>query len=1262
MKYIITIFIIGFSFVSITAEALRDNTDTPEKQMEASIRLLLEKINSHEVMKPEDYLVEFSPLNETTSGNLTEGQEYGGGRFFTSDTDPKRMSLIQSLNNFNTLYNNTTNANGQTQLFAFVGRYYLGYRKNRQGVAGINPLTNEEKEKKILDALAKKLNDNANVSDPKRFEQDWIAMLDNKFEDYASVANVTTANGKKVLLFIYIEFVMSESDINPDYDEATEKIKPNIKIYKHQTGLLWNRGLDPFQWAQFNKKDNTAFNFFASQLQFDSQIGLTNPEAFTLCTDKVKDLYGSSFDLNDRSVITSLVNSMSCEKVQEIDITKRKSLLVKLENGILDDFRYSDIVNSKELAALKLLRCTPQAQIDDLLNWLYQTNGLAFSNKKLLNSFFDKIDGKNHVDYITTITNLLYKSNTVGNATLRLINNENILERSVHVSDESLFAKQYNGKQECTAKFIENSADISYTLKQIQELSYLKYSNVPTPSGGGIVGIEPAKYIYLAGTENTPAQLHPYDWVYVYDDGTGVQLTDTYIQTIISDQGKIAKVVPAIYLVYASNERFKSNTIQGIAIAADVLAIATGPGALLKAYRGGQIALAIFEAAQLVGSGANVIVNVTAADPEIKAIVDKYNILVGVAALPQLAVGGVKLAKNCFEQASNVKGLAIADLSTWRSMYNTSKETIKGLNSTVLSDAGKLQLEKFDNYLLAKGVAAVNLFSDFEQRVNDIGHAFKKATSTITKSNGSDLLATVLGKKIKFNDSFSEFNTVIPNDAKKFYDISEVEIDGLVVSADNMQMWKTTDGKLGYNCTGVFCFTENTPLETGELLTQKQEGDLIETTNPSTGQRVLAKIEKIRRGFTRTLTHLLIAGQTLSLTPAHALQTNDGLWVQAGKLQGGDQLKTLQGIITIEDACTETVESTPVISYELENNIPYFVGKMPVLAAGTCDLKTIFSQLTQSERDVFKSSLRGLSTVSQREDVILELAKVSNATDLKILVSTLSNNDNMAAWQILKKNGRVGSGSTIPDALVRNPDAIIALANIRKNPQLGRLKLTDDILGTIKGHTQASYADVVNDLDDLGKFLEANPATNLVEIEKRIATLTKDGTNTSQGVHGVIKEIIENKNLYKDKILQFEVSVPNNNIGSNTPSRFDIAIKDAQNNITLAIERKWLSTGKITNENILSEFINRDLFNIDDLSKLRWSVKGQASTSIEIGVLLKNNKDALNDVLTKLINQGNSQRVTSFKQWFGMGLGNTIIDANIDTFLSNNYTNIFKFN
>jgi hypothetical protein len=106
----------------------------------------------------------------------------------------------------------------------------------------------------------------------------------------------------------------------------------------------------------------------------------------------------------------------------------------------------------------------------------------------------------------------------------------------------------------------------------------------------------------------------------------------------------------------------------------------------------------------------------------------------------------------------------------------------------------------------------------------------------------------------------------------------------------------------------------------------------------------------------------------LSVTPAHALQTEAGEWRAAGQLQAGDYLRSAKGVVRLDSTYTESVSPTAVISYELEGGKAYVVGEMPVVVAGTCDLKTIKEALG-TEFSVFQNRIfnLGLKTAERAE-------------------------------------------------------------------------------------------------------------------------------------------------------------------------------------------------------------------------------------------------------------------------------------------------------
>jgi hypothetical protein len=134
----------------------------------------------------------------------------------------------------------------------------------------------------------------------------------------------------------------------------------------------------------------------------------------------------------------------------------------------------------------------------------------------------------------------------------------------------------------------------------------------------------------------------------------------------------------------------------------------------------------------------------------------------------------------------------------------------------------------------------------------------------------------------------------------------------------------------------------------------------------------------------------------LSVTPAHALQTEAGEWRAAGQLQAGDHVRSIKGSVTIDSTYTESVSPTAVISYELEGGEAYVVGEMPVVVAGTCDLKTIKEALG-TEFSAFQNRIfnLGLKTAERAE---LYRDFVAGNQQLRNLLKT---EEGLKAWKIL---------------------------------------------------------------------------------------------------------------------------------------------------------------------------------------------------------------------------------------------------------------------
>ncbi len=200
-------------------------------------------------------------------------------------------------------------------------------------------------------------------------------------------------------------------------------------------------------------------------------------------------------------------------------------------------------------------------------------------------------------------------------------------------------------------------------------------------------------------------------------------------------------------------------------------------------------------------------------------------------------------------------------------------------------------------------------------------------------------------------------------------------------------------------------------------MSEKQEGDFITAYDTEKKTSTQAKISKIRRSFTTAFTHLWIAGTVLSVTPAHALQTESGEWVAAGQLQVGENLRSASGVVRLDSAYTESVTPTPVISYEVEGNEAYLVGEMPVVVAGKCKIRDIITRLPDDWGDL-KAALKDLNK-TQREALISKLSELDDANLIqfakdckikpKIAESIADELDLLGEWKRIATNNKLAN-------------------------------------------------------------------------------------------------------------------------------------------------------------------------------------------------------------------------------------------------------------
>ncbi|MCG2617748.1 fibronectin type III domain-containing protein [Terrimonas sp. NA20] len=272
-------------------------------------------------------------------------------------------------------------------------------------------------------------------------------------------------------------------------------------------------------------------------------------------------------------------------------------------------------------------------------------------------------------------------------------------------------------------------------------------------------------------------------------------------------------------------------------------------------------------------------------------------------------------------------------------------------------------------------------------------------------------------------------------------------------------------------------------------------------------------------------------------------------------------------------------------------------------------------------------------------------ADISASPELKVLFTNSGNKVELAeAWKLLKEADRTG-GTNVANGLVRNPQAIEALARIRKNPNLAKYDLTPEILARAKAWgnsnvTDISFADVINLMDG---FM-TNAQKNNIEIlngKYLFARFVHDNPNDMQAVYWIMEDIVNDASTFKGSKIQIERIVEN--------GRVDVFRHDP----ILYLEYKWYSgSNRIPKNVFLEEFVQRDLGNMVSIDNIQWRVKGNRLTKENVKEFLLSPEGKV--ALEKL---PETKKASLFP---GYQSEDELTDLHIKNFVEVNYSNIFK--
>ena len=213
----------------------------------------------------------------------------------------------------------------------------------------------------------------------------------------------------------------------------------------------------------------------------------------------------------------------------------------------------------------------------------------------------------------------------------------------------------------------------------------------------------------------------------------------------------------------------------------------------------------------------------------------------------------------------------------------------------------------------------------------------------------------------------------------------------------------------------------------------------------------------------------------------------------------------------------------------------------------------------------------------------------------KTLVELFADNPQLIdAWEIISHRSTV---------LRTNTDALEAISKIRSNPKFADFGLDDNLLGQLKGwgygvDIGASFAEVITDLDRLLTNCGAN-SINITNFNK-ITDVLKAGNNANtKGMHWIIQDLADDVTTFNNKTITLEFTVPN---ARGTSSYLDVYCADCfTGGKRLLVEYKYGPTS-ITKQNIIKQFIERDLFNPDitSINQIQWRLKETGLTKTQL--------------------------------------------------------------
>jgi hypothetical protein len=140
------------------------------------------------------------------------------------------------------------------------------------------------------------------------------------------------------------------------------------------------------------------------------------------------------------------------------------------------------------------------------------------------------------------------------------------------------------------------------------------------------------------------------------------------------------------------------------------------------------------------------------------------------------------------------------------------------------------------------------------------------------------------------------------------------------------------------------CFIEGTPVHTQDGLKPIEEieiGDLVASKDEITGKTTWKPVVELFRNEDKPVLNITLVNsddqtEVLGATPEHPFWVEGKKWVQAGELQEGDKVVSLDGGSLVVNSIVPDADQHTTYNFEVADYHTYFVGKVGALVHNQC--------------------------------------------------------------------------------------------------------------------------------------------------------------------------------------------------------------------------------------------------------------------------------------------------------------------------------------